>query len=403
MKIISEALAKWQLERLEGLSASLRSRAKTAQLSRKAIAWEHIDLVDDAIDEAVSALKYRKFEQASAACQEGFVQAGLAELLLRYGQKMDVKMNQLFLLSEKGKKSEGEEMVSFLASSLAQMKIAIEYSNCTVSKRVQAMLDHSMDFYNTALDAIKNSEQESANYAAQAGLLQIHLAGEFIAAENQISLPGWRGLSNPNLGSPLRRAAPLITLLVETKLALRQVEKEAIESKKGTENLLELKSDWEKAYFQFSGAMSSLAAGSVAHAQALIKSAIEDCSNCQEAVGLHSDISIQEEDIPASEDHLERIPIADVMTILGEVSDLLSSADLKKKIAMSGKIRAIGEKYSEAHKMYNAGKYGRAEKLASEALFEMDLLRDQFRRVTRRRSTKAEIKPIPGEFPEPSP
>lgn len=425
MRVITEALAKWQLERLEALCQSLKSRAKNASVNRKSLLWEHIDLAEDAIDEAVSALRYNKFEQASLSCQDGFVQAGLAELLLRYGHKFDSGLAKYLLLTSDRKKSANEEMIAYLGDSLTQIKLAIEYSNCSVSKRAQSILSQAMEFYNSALEAIKSEaddgdDPERPLHCAQAGLLQVFLASEFISAENQISLPGWRGLSNPMLASPIRRGPELIALLVETKQLLRNMEK----SRNSTEasddenrpDLFELKSDWELAYHRYVSALNSLATGSIAHAQQLIKESLQDCRICYEAIAdSHVDLipSLYEDDEldedsensaqqdsktfspivkQTAEPGPERVAVADVMELLGEASEMLSHVDVQKKTSMSNKLRVVSEKYRDAHSAFKQRQFGRAERLASEALFELDVLRDQFKKVSKRTTGKYKIR-----------
>lgn len=425
MRVITEALAKWQLERLEALCQSLKSRAKNASVNRKSLLWEHIDLAEDAIDEAVSALRYNKFEQASLSCQDGFVQAGLAELLLRYGHKFDSGLAKYLLLTSDRKKSANEEMIAYLGDSLTQMKLAIEYSNCSVSKRAQSILSQAMEFYNSALEAIKSEtddgdDPERPLHCAQAGLLQVFLASEFISAENQISLPGWRGLSNPMLASPIRRGPELIALLVETKQLLRNMEKSSNSTEASDDenrpDLFELKSDWELAYHRYVSALNSLATGSIAHAQQLIKESLQDCRICYEVIAdSHVDLipSLYEDDEldevsessaqqdsktfspivkQTAEPEPERVAVADVMELLGEASEMLSHVDVQKKTSMSNKLRVVSEKYRDAHSAFKQRQFGRAERLASEALFELDVLRDQFKKVSKRTTGKYKIR-----------
>lgn len=424
MRVITEALAKWQLERLEALCQSLKSRAKNASVNRKSLLWEHIDLAEDAIDEAVSALRYNKFEQASLSCQDGFVQAGLAELLLRYGHKFDSGLAKYLLLTSDRKKSANEEMIAYLGDSLTQMKLAIEYSNCSVSKRAQSILSQAMEFYNSALEAIKSEtddgdDPERPLHCAQAGLLQVFLASEFISAENQISLPGWRGLSNPMLASPIRRGPELIALLVETKQLLRNMEKSSNSTEASDDenrpDLFELKSDWELAYHRYVSALNSLATGSIAHAQQLIKESLQDCRICYEAIAdSHVDLipSLYEDELDevsessaqqdsktfspivkqTAEPEPERVAVADVMELLGEASEMLSHVDVQKKTSMSNKLRVVSEKYRDAHSAFKQRQFGRAERLASEALFELDVLRDQFKKVSKRTTGKYKIR-----------
>lgn len=254
-------------------------------------------------------------------------------------------------------------------------------------------------------------------------MLQVFLASEFISAENQISLPGWRGLSNPMLASPIRRGPELIALLVETKQLLRNMEKEKDKDKDSNESdgdkerpdLFELKSDWELAYHRYVSALNSLATGSLAHAQQLIKESLQQCRACYEAVAdTNVDLipSVYEDDEPdddaswaqydsknfspivkqVPEQEPERVAVADVMELLGEVSEMISHVDVQKKTSMSNKLRVVSEKYRDAHSAFKQRQFGRAERLASEALFELDVLRAQFKTVSRKTTGKYKIR-----------
>ncbi|MBX9720927.1 MAG: hypothetical protein K2X81_06005, partial [Candidatus Obscuribacterales bacterium] len=71
MKFISEALANWQVERLEALIVHARHRVKANKLRGRSLVGEHLNMADEHLDEAISAMKYKKFDQASHACQAG--------------------------------------------------------------------------------------------------------------------------------------------------------------------------------------------------------------------------------------------------------------------------------------------------------------------------------------------
>ena len=377
MIFIPEALAYWQVERLESLILRARSQAKIDKLKSNSLVCEHLNLADEHLDEAISAMKYRKFDQASFACQSGFVQLGLAELLLRYGSRLDAGLQKAQqLIGTREHAVDEEEMPAYLASMLADMKVAIEYSNCPVSERARAVLDHAMDFYNDSLSAIKQAQPEKAGRCAQAGLLSMLLASELISAENQMALPGWRGLSNPMLVSPLRRASQLVKEMSETRQKIHKKEKttlEIISQEEADRNAL-VRKHWEKAYNDFSLAMHSLAAGSQAHAQTLVKGALRQMSLVREIVGNEDPDELEEEleSTPGA-----RTPVTDALNTLGEVKKILADTKLQRKEYLVGCLDKIEGLYRDGIKYFEKEQYERSEKFVGDALIELDLLRQQ--------------------------
>lgn len=374
MKFISEAVANWQVERLESLIGSARSKAKANKLKNTSLVAEHLNLADEHLDDAISAMKYRKFDQASYACQSGFVQLGLAELLLQYGDKIDSGMKTILSLSGGDRVSEAEELALYLASSLAEMKVAIEYSNCQVSDRAQSVLDKAMNYYNDSLKAIKESEEESSKHTAQSGLLCLHLASELIGSENQMGFPGWRGLSNPMLAGPLRRASQLIPLLAEARQRLHQKEKcEGLSQEEEDKNTL-LRRHWEKSYNDLLLAIQSMAAGTVAHAQALLKGSLREAEICREIIGMDDPDEVLEE---LESEISERTAVADAIAAITEAKEILAETKLSKKEYYISCLDKIGRLYREALKEYEREQFDRAEKSLNDALLQLDLLRQQ--------------------------
>lgn len=375
MKFISEAVAAWQVERLESLIAHSRARARQKKLKGDDLALEHLNLAEDHLDEAISAMKYRKFEQASVACQSGFVQLGLAEMLLQYGERIDAGVTKVLSLSgEKKHGSEEEELAHYLAACLAEMKVAIEYSNCKVSDRSQLVLNHAMDYYNDALKAIAEAEPDKAKVCSQAGLLCLHLASELISAENQMALPGWRGLSNPMLAGPLRRANQLVSQLAETRQRLHQREKIEFAEAEEKERSVLLRKHWEKSFNDLMLAMQSLASGSSSHAQALLKGALREVELCKDIIGIENPDELQEE---IESEKTERTPLADALSAISEVKDMLNRTRLPRKEYFLSCLEKIKINYKDALKSYDREQYARAEKLIADSLLELDLVRQQ--------------------------
>lgn len=378
MKLISEAVAKWQLERLESLIEHSRARARANKLRSTSLVGEHLNLADEYLDEAITAMKYHRYDQASYACQTGFVQLGLAEFLLQHGQKLDAGMRKVAALTnKKNRNPEEEELSAYLASCLAEMKVAIEYSNCHVSIRSHTVLDLAMDYYNDSLKAMKNSDADRCKNTAQAGLLCLLLAAELIGAENQMPLPGWRGLSNPMLVSSLRRAARLVAHLAEIRTRLHQKERSPKETlpKEEVEKTIFLRKNWEKAYSEFLSSVSSLADGSLSHAQALLKSALREMEVCLEIIGIED----PEELVDEIEEHEDgtRTPVADVPTTINTVKQIIEDHKIKKKEDVLKSLDKVVRLYKDGQRCFENGSFQRAERDLADALLELDFIRQR--------------------------
>ncbi len=393
MKFISEALANWQLERLEALVSNTRSKARANKLRSSSLVCEHLNLADECLDEAISAMKYHRYDQASFACQAGFVQMGLCELLLQHGTRIDAGLRTASKLIDATKKrKDDDELASYLASMLAEMKVAIEYSNCKVNPRPQTVLDRAMDYYNDSLKALKNSDEEKSRYAAQAGLLCLHLASEIIGVDNQMALPGWRGLSNPMLVSPLRRASVLVEHLADTRKRLHQKEKALMiaEPKEEAEKTAFLRKHWEKAFSDFLLAVDSLSEGRVSHGQALLKSAIREMESCLEIIGIEDPDELANE-LEGESSEIQgshRQQIADALSLLAEVKDIIQDRKMPRKEYVLISLDRVTRLYKEGQRNFNSGHFRWAEKNVAEALLELDLIRQQIH-MRRRKDTGA--------------
>jgi hypothetical protein len=233
-----------------------------------------------------------------------------------------------------------------------------------------------MDYYNDALSHIKSADVEKAKYCAQAGLISMHLASELIGAENQMALPGWRGLSNPMLVSSLRRATQLVGELTETRQRLHKKEKadpETLDPEQIDKTKL-LRKHWEKAYNDLTLAIHSLASGSVAHAQALVKGALREMEVVRDIIGIEDPEILQEEFEAETRD---RTPVADALGALIEVREILEDAKLQRKDFVLSCLDKIGRAYKDGQKFYEKGQYEKAEKAISDALLDLDLVRQQ--------------------------
>lgn len=368
IKIINEAITKWHVERLSTMILRLRQRLKRNEGTDPALIKQHLGQAEEHFNDAISALKFNKYQQAMFACQKGLTQIGMAQLLTTCGDDIDQVAAKISAAENATRrKPEEQELIGYLASSLVEMKMSIEYSNFKVSDRAQTLLNSSMDYYNDCLSALKQADAEAAKRKAQAGLLQLSLAGRIISAENDMSLPGWRGLNNPVLGAPLRRVDELFEQIVTCRTAMQRMSAEQMKS---------MRSKYEKALKHYNEAIGSFALGSNAHAQSLIRKATEEIDEAiyaSDAANLEGD-SNEETDTDEQED-LHREPLADVPTIILSVTALIESLALPKKEIALKRLNAVNQLYKDALRAAKKERFADAEKLASDSLMELDLLR----------------------------
>ncbi|MBY0547196.1 MAG: hypothetical protein K2W95_07870 [Candidatus Obscuribacterales bacterium] len=367
IKLVNEAIAKWHVERLSTMIVRMRHWLKRGDGTDPALIKQHLGQAEEHFNDAISALKFNKYQQAMYACQRGLSQIGMAQLLTTYGDDLNqivAKANTIERSTRK--KPEEQELIGYLASSLAEMKMSIEYSNFHVSDRAQTLLNSSMDFYNDCLSALKQAENEAAKRKAQAGLLQLSLAGRIISAENDMSLPGWRGLNNPVLGAPLRRVDELLEQIVTCRTAMKR-----LTANKGSAARLR----YDKALKHYNEAISSFSMGSNAHAQSLIRSAteeIEEAINAANGASLEGDEGNSND---ADDEELQREPLADVPSIIASVASLVETLPLSKKEVALKRMHTVTQLYKDAIRATKKERFVEAEKLAADSLMELDLLR----------------------------
>lgn len=362
---MTEAFTKWQLERLSAMILRMRNWLKRnkAEALDPALIKQHIGIAEEHFHDAVTSVKYNKFQQAFVSCQKGFIQIGMAQLISSYGDTIDGVIIKASALDKTKKFPEEQELIRYLASSLAEMKMSIEYSNFKVSDRAQKLLNSAMDFYNDAIAALKNSNTEDAKRKARAGLLQLNLSGQIISAENEESLPGWRGLSNPILSGPLRRVDELFEQIVECRTSLAR-----LPVGKSTS----VRTCYEKGMREYSAAIHSLANGSEAHAQALIRTAMHTMDEALEHA--NEVIAAMEENVTL-EDKSTRERLSDVATNVKNIAELMETLALPKNEVAERRLHTMYQHYRDALKAMKKKRYQQAEEHANQAIAELDLLR----------------------------
>lgn len=380
IKFINEAITKWQVERLSAMILRMRTWLKRAEGPDPSLIKQHLGLAEEHFHDAISALKYNKHKQAFYSCQRGLAQISMAQLLTRYGAQADRIIGKAVLVQPGKRRPEEQELIAYLAASLAEMKMAIEYSNFRIGERAQALLNSAMDFYNDALAAVKTADAENAKRRAQAGLLQLNLAGQIIGAENEMSLPGWRGLSNPALGGPLRRIDELFEKIVECRTALAKLP----EAKTAGVRVC-----YEKALRQYGEAIRSFANGSAAHAQALVRGA---CHDIAEAQHMLNEV-IASANLPTTgwgtQDE-EREELFNVDAAAKTVASLFESAAIAKNNVVWSRLQSMHTAYKDSLRALKKQRFAEAEKFAWNALLEVDLLRQFVLNQTNRKLSREE-------------
>lgn len=366
MKIVDKVKARMELERFNSKLEEVRSALGDRRKAFGEIPREHMNLAYELHDEAIAAMKYNP-TQALHVLKEGWVHLDIAYTVVK-----SAVLTKLPNLPSLPNANEAEEKVEYLASSLARVKAMIEYSNCWVSDYARTILDGAMDFYQQAIDALENQDDEKGLHAGQAGLLKVSLASELIRAENQRSLPGWTGLTNPMLASPLRRTHELTTSLVQTRVLLNSIHEEDSAAK------------FAKIMSRYEQALQSLVSGDIDHAQASVTKLLLKVDDLRNAVGERY----------GNEDEL---PIADEMSlpamleqsghvnlVLSELRELLNYSDfggradlIRKRYEVKALVESISYMYADAIKSATENDIQVAEQLVATAIFNLDLLRQR--------------------------
>lgn len=365
MKIVDKVKARMELEqfntKLEEVRAALGDRRKAFS----DIAREHMNVAYELHDEAIAAMKYNP-SQTLHVLKVGWVHLDIAYTVVKSAQ-----LTKLPPLPTVPNANEAEDKIGYLSSTLARIKAMIEYSNCWVSDFARTILDGAMDYYQRALSALEGDYDEEAIRAAQAGLLKVSLASELIRAENSRALPGWTGLSNPMLASPLRRTLELTNCLVQTRVLLNSIHEP------------EATAQFNKIMHKYDKALESLASGDIDHAQATITKLLLKVDDVRNSIGEHygeeGDQLLDEYSVPALLEQAGHVEL-----VLSELNDLINVSDfdgrgdlLRKRYELKALLESISFLYTDAIKSATNNDLPTAEQLLATGLFNLDLLRQR--------------------------
>lgn len=365
MKIVDKVKARMELEqfntKLEEVRAALGDRRKAFS----DIAREHMNVAYELHDEAIAAMKYNP-SQTLHVLKVGWVHLDIAYTVVKSAQ-----LTKLPPLPTVPNANEAEDKIGYLSSTLARIKAMIEYSNCWVSDFARTILDGAMDYYQRALSALEGDYDEEAIRAAQAGLLKVSLASELIRAENSRALPGWTGLSNPMLASPLRRTLELTNCLVQTRVLLNSIHEP------------EATAQFNKIMQKYDKALESLASGDIDHAQATITKLLLKVDDVRNSIGEHygeeGDQLLDEYSVPALLEQAGHVEL-----VLSELNDLINVSDfdgrgdlLRKRYELKALLESISFLYTDAIKSATNNDLPTAEQLLATGLFNLDLLRQR--------------------------
>lgn len=365
MKIVDKVKARIELEqfntKLEEVRAALGDRRKAFS----DIAREHMNLAYELHDEAIAAMKYNPSQTLHV------LKVGWIHLDIAYAVAKSAQLTKLPALPAIPNANEAEDKIGYLSSTLARIKAMVEYSNCWVSDFARTILDGAMDYYQRALSALEVDHDEDAIRAAQAGLLKVSLASELIRAENSRALPGWTGLSNPMLASPLRRTHELTTCLVQTRVLLNSIHEP------------EATSQFNKIVHKYDKALESLASGDIDHAQATITKLLLKVDDVRNSIGEHygeeGDLLSDEYSVPALLEQAGHVEL-----VLSELNDLINVSDfdgrgdlLRKRYELKALLESISFLYTDTIKAATENDLSAAEQLIATCLFNLDLLRQR--------------------------
>lgn len=365
MKIVDKVKARMELEqfntKLEEVRAALGDRRKAFS----DIAREHMNVAYELHDEAIAAMKYNP-SQTLHVLKVGWVHLDIAYTVVKSAQ-----LTKLPPLPTVPNANEAEDKIGYLSSTLARIKAMIEYSNCWVSDFARTILDGAMDYYQRALSALEGDYDEEAIRAAQAGLLKVSLASELIRAENSRALPGWTGLSNPMLASPLRRTLELTNCLVQTRVLLNSIHEP------------EATAQFNKIMHKYDKALESLASGDIDHAQATITKLLLKVDDVRNSIGEHygeeGDQLLDEYSVPALLEQAGHVEL-----VLSELNDLINVSDfdgrgdlLRKRYELKALLESISFLYTDSIKAATENDLPTAEQLLATGLFNLDLLRQR--------------------------
>jgi hypothetical protein len=365
MKIVDKVKARMELEqfntKLEEVRAALGDRRKAFS----DIAREHMNVAYELHDEAIAAMKYNP-SQTLHVLKVGWVHLDIAYTVVKSAQ-----LTKLPPLPTVPNANEAEDKIGYLSSTLARIKAMIEYSNCWVSDFARTILDGAMDYYQRALSALEGDYDEEAIRAAQAGLLKVSLASELIRAENSRALPGWTGLSNPMLASPLRRTLELTNCLVQTRVLLNSIHEP------------EATAQFNKIMHKYDKALESLASGDIDHAQATITKLLLKVDDVRNSIGEHygeeGDQLLDEYSVPTLLEQAGHVEL-----VLSELNDLINVSDfdgrgdlLRKRYELKALLESISFLYTDSIKAATENDLPTAEQLLATGLFNLDLLRQR--------------------------
>jgi hypothetical protein len=344
----------FELEQLASLISSAERALAQARSGSEITANKHIDLARESHDDAVTALRYNNIGQAENMLKNGLLHGYFAYRISHSTQAPDV--------DEPTKQSDAEKAISYLASTLSDLKGSIEYSNCTVSEIARKEIQQAVDLYAEAMSALKSGNELIAKRAAQAGVLQVAFAGALIKADN--TLVGQSGLDNPLTNTPIRKMNKLAAAIIQ----LYQV------NPNRSEQIPDLSSKLHKAIQRLDSAIHALSRDNAVYAQALVVQGLDEIEQAHSLIGTDVDDAIAEEE--RETDQLrQKFGSAHVERLAGEIRNVIQRYQTRPAVKAINRIEELLKSYEAAQRAMDAGDLDQSKSLLSKALRDADQLR----------------------------
>jgi hypothetical protein len=349
------------------MAASARQALAKRPPGYGTIAQFHLEKALAAHEDAVKAMRYQKAAQAEAVLKEGLMHAFLAYRLSHGRSALSADHGERRVLLP-----EAEERIAYLGDTLAALKSAIEYSNCTVSATASNQIGEAMRLYNDALGELRGNSPKMARRAAQAGVLQAAFTCELIESENGSVLPQTSGLNNMLAVCPVRKLNQLAAQVVQVHIACPEAE---------SESATPARAKLARAIHSLNGAIRALARDNVVYAQALVVSGLAEVLEARTLIEPPLPGAWWQEE-RETERYRRKFNADNVEVLVGEIKGMIALSGNRTADRAAVHLDAAVKAYMQAVAALDAGELKQAAaasasaadqaKRAREALFKPD-------------------------------
>lgn len=165
-----------KLESLMEMVAKTNAAVSGTESPFLALAMERLEKAEAARQKAVGYFEQDDVADCEKRCERGLMHLMIASLHLsaNASHKLEIVFDD----------ESAEYAVEQLSSSIAKFKMAVEYSNCTVTEKVKVRWWDVAAKFPDALSLLKNGREEEAKRTAEACLLNLHYLGKVLEQDN---------------------------------------------------------------------------------------------------------------------------------------------------------------------------------------------------------------------------